>query len=84
MSDLVSKLCNAVKLCFFDKERAICALYSFCEVCKRMNDQETVNNTLNKQLIKNDLFFRLNPPSSQIFLDVTELKRKNFPRDGSH
>ena len=52
------------------------------------NDQGTVNSTLNKQLTKlaineNYFFFRLNPPSSQIFLDVTELIRKDVPRDAS-
>jgi len=51
------------------------------------NDQGTVNSTLNRltklAINENYFFFRLNPPSSQIFLDVTELKRKDVPRDAS-
>ena len=49
------------------EERAFCVFHSFFnEIYKSVNDNETV--TMNG----NYLFFRLNPPSLQLLLDVTE------------
>ena len=49
------------------EERAFCVFHSFFyEIYKSVNDNETV--TMNG----NYLFFRLNPPSLQLLLDLTE------------